>query len=239
MFDLNQSGTYNTSRLIGNKLYLLSNYHIYFDNIKENNPATYVPLVSDVNESALVAADCIAIGNIKYSITYNVMCAYNIDDGSVTGSQAMLGGANNLYCSTENIIIADYEQDGATPIVRYSLNNGEIKLECEGEVNGRLLNQFSIDEYNGYFRFVTTYTEKREHSDSNYSSVRMETKNALYVFDGNLEKVGEITDLAPNERVYSVRFMGDVAYFVTSKLSASLKSPVFLISFSPLARVSF
>lgn len=215
VYDLNQSGTYNTSRLIGNKLYLLSNYHIYLNNIEENNPETYVPFVSDNNTSELLKADCISIGNLKYNISYNVISAFNINDGSIVSSQAILGGAQHLYCSTENIIITDYSYNSITPIVRYSLNDGVIKFECEGEIKGNLLNQFSIDEHNGYFRFVTTYTEKNEYKDSNYSSVRMENRNALYVLNDKLEKVGEVTDLAPDERVYSVRFMGNTAYFVT------------------------
>ncbi len=41
------------------------------------------------------------------------------------------------------------------------------------------------------------------------------TTNALFVLDRNLKQVGRIINLAPGERVYSVRFMGDYGYFVT------------------------
>ena len=47
----------------------------------------------------------------------------------------------------------------------------------------------------------------------NYSAE--EDTKSLYVLDENLETVGEIRDLAPDESVYSARFMGDAGYFVT------------------------
>ena len=39
--------------------------------------------------------------------------------------------------------------------------------------------------------------------------------NSLYVLDENLEIAGSIHNLAPDERIYSARFMGDTGYFVT------------------------
>ena len=39
--------------------------------------------------------------------------------------------------------------------------------------------------------------------------------NSLYILDEDLNVTGEIRDLAPDERVYSARLMGDTGYFVT------------------------
>ena len=39
--------------------------------------------------------------------------------------------------------------------------------------------------------------------------------NSLYVLNSRLETVGKLEDIAPDERVYSVRFNGDIGYFVT------------------------
>ena len=41
------------------------------------------------------------------------------------------------------------------------------------------------------------------------------TQNSLVILDGDLKETGKIEDIAKNERVYSARFMGDTAYFVT------------------------
>ena len=71
-----------------------------------------------------------------------------------------------------------------------------------------------------YFRFVTT-VDKQVKSYNDFGvgkeivSVTTNRSNSLVILDKNLEKVGEVKDLAPDERVYSVRFMGDYAYFVT------------------------
>ena len=226
VYECSQSGGYNTSRLIGNKLYLITDYSVVLNNVDENEPTTYVPC----GNGELIPADCITVSAVKNSLTYTVICGFNIDDGTLLSSQSLLGGTYALYCSTKNIIIANYQNGDVTPVVRYSINDGIIKTEASGEVKGSLLNQFSIDEHNGYFRFVTTYQDNVEYKSENYTNMRVENKNGLFVLDSNLQKVGEITDLAPNERVYSVRFMGNTAYFVTFRqvdplFSADLSDP--------------
>lgn len=226
VYECSQSGSYNTSRLIGNKLYLISDYSVNLTKVDETKPRTYVPC----GNGETLPAGCITVSSVKNSLTYTVICGFNIDDGALVSSQSILGGTYALYCSTKNIIIANYQEGEATPIVRYSINDGEIKMEASGEIKGSLLNQFSIDEHNGYFRFVTTYQDNVEYKSESYTNMRIENKNGLFVLDSNLQKVGEITDLAPNERVYSVRFMGDTAYFVTFRqvdplFSADLSDP--------------
>jgi uncharacterized secreted protein with C-terminal beta-propeller domain len=65
-----------------------------------------------------------------------------------------------------------------------------------------------MDEYKGYFRIATTT------GDTWMGSVNPSNNN-LYVLDGNLDIVGQVTGLAPGETIRSVRFMGDQAYIVT------------------------
>ncbi len=43
-----------------------------------------------------------------------------------------------------------------TVIHKISVDNGRIEYKTNGEVPGRVLNQFSMDEHNGYFRIATT-----------------------------------------------------------------------------------
>jgi len=42
-------------------------------------------------------------------------------------------------------------------------------------------------------------------------------KNHVFVLNGKMEIVGKLTDLAPGEKIYSARFMGDRLYLVTFK----------------------
>ena len=83
----------------------------------------------------------------------------------------------------------------------------------EAAVPGHVLNQFSMDENNGYFRIATTIPQvwnwKGEDS--------IPSTNNLYVLDSTMKQVGSVEDIAPGESIYSVRFMGDRAYMVTFK----------------------
>ncbi len=88
-----------------------------------------------------------------------------------------------------------------TTIYKFSLSpdDGNVTYLFKGEINGTVLNQFSMDEHNGFFRVATTYGDS----------------NNLFVLNDALSVVGEITNIAPNERIYSARFMGNRAYMVT------------------------
>ena len=106
-----------------------------------------------------------------------------------------------------------------TVIHKISINNGEIKYNTRGEIPGYLLNQFSMDEYNDYFRVATT-TEIWAGKSVMYNNV--------YVLDTQLNIAGKIEAIAPDERIYSTRFIGDRLYMVTFKRI----DPLFVIDLS-------
>lgn len=200
---LKQSGYYNESRLIGGRLYIISDFTVNTEGIEKNRAESYVPSVSCKDYNGAVAAESVHFYNNCNYPRYTVICGYDIKDGALSGTQSVLGGSYTVYANTENIITCGYpDSDGFTQVARFSIGGGEITLRATGSLKGSLLNQFSIDEYKGYFRFVLTDYYKTE-------------TNSLVILDGDLKETGKITDLAPGERVYSVRFMGDTAYFVT------------------------
>ena len=216
-----QSGDYSDSRLIGNKLYMISNYFVNTNDMNKDDIETYVPSVECKDYNKPMEAKCIHVSEYCNTAVYTVICGYDITDGSLKGSQSVLGGTYALYCSTENIIAAGYEHNNYTSLKRFAIKDGNITFKGEGKVRGSLLNQFSIDEYKGNFRFVTTYTYGEDTTKPTASGssgtviYRMITANMLTVLDSNLKQIGSIEKIAPEERVYSVRFMGDIAYFVT------------------------
>lgn len=229
LYECRQSGEYNTARLIGNTLYLISDYRVNTNAAVKEKYDTYVPVVKAKDVDGPVSAECIYAEDLSSS-NYTVICGYSIQNGKLLGTQSVLGRAYTVYCSHENIITASYEMNGATKIVRYALNDGNIELKAQGEIKGSLLNQFSIDEHNGYFRFVTTENEGVEKREDKVITYSFSTVNSLRVLDENLKEVGNIENIAPEERVYSVRFMGDTAYFVTFRqvdplFSVDLKNP--------------
>ena len=101
-----------------------------------------------------------------------------------------------------------------TVIHKIEINGSELRYKTSGEVTGRVLNQFSMDENNGYFRIATT--KNRSWSRFGNEDTR-ESYSNLYVLDGDMKVVGEVEGLAKGEKIYSVRFMQNRAYLVTFK----------------------
>lgn len=91
-----------------------------------------------------------------------------------------------------------------TVISKIALEN--FTYIAKGEVPGYVLNQFSMDEYEGNFRIATTLGDFSTNSMS-----------GVYVLDKELDITGKIEKIAPGESIYSVRFMGKRAYMVTFK----------------------
>jgi len=96
-----------------------------------------------------------------------------------------------------------------TVIHRVAVDKGSIEYKAEGTVPGRVLNQFSMDEYDNHFRITTTA--------GRVSRTGSTSTNNVYVLDMDLNIVGEVEDLAPGESIYSARFIGKRAYLVTFK----------------------
>ena len=105
--------------------------------------------------------------------------------------------------------IAIAQEASETSIYRFSVNGLDVSFTGQTTVAGSILNQFSMDEHNGYFRVATTSGNTRG-ADANSTS-------AITIFDSSMNQVGKVSDLAKGERIYSARFMGDRAYIVTLK----------------------
>ncbi len=105
------------------------------------------------------------------------------------------------------------EQDNTTKTIihKFSLNNGRVEYEGKGTALGRVLNQFSMDEHKNTFRIATTIDEQW----NPLTNENTKSMNNVYTFNEDMELVGSLEDLAPGERIYSARFMGDRAYLVT------------------------
>ncbi len=104
-----------------------------------------------------------------------------------------------------------------TRIYRFEIDGLKVIPKAEGEVPGVILDQFSMDEYNGYFRVATTVTKyKVIYSVSTLGwRFKSETYNNVYVLDMNLSIVGKLEGLAVGERVYAARYLGNLMYLVT------------------------
>lgn len=123
----------------------------------------------------------------------------------------------------------DYATDATTIHKMSFADDGTAPLVATGTIRGRLLNQFSADEFDGPLRIATTQQERQPLSNGRWRQSRLFNNVLTLQQNGNqLEVIGEITNLAPTETIHSVRFMGERAYVVTFRLV----DPLFAIDLS-------
>ncbi len=216
---ITQSGYFNTMRIRGGYVYLLSSFYADTGAARGNQPA-YIPEV----QGKLISTDCIYMPQGRMGNSYTVISSFDLDDPEGhTDSKAVFGNTGICYVSTENIYITESiygESDSdvnQTSIRKVSYGEGILEGAGQTKLSGVLNDSFSIDEYDGYLRLVTTVTKTEGQTRGIVPLLAPEPSesNSLYVLDENLKIVGEIRDLAEGERVYSARFVGKTGYFVT------------------------
>ena len=235
---LGQDGSILATRLLDGRLYLVSNYWVW--DYDEDEPITFVPRLYENGEARAMEADCIAICGTG-STRYAVVGCYDLASGSLTASQSLLGGGSTVYMNGENLYVlgstwreeelrsytesvytvTEYRSGSVTDIYRFDLSGG-LSLAASGSIPGSIDSQFSADEWNGNLRVVATRDESAYsiYRDpvfefENYRYGGSSTGTGLYILDRGLNLVGSVTDLAPDEFVYSARFDGEMAYFST------------------------
>lgn len=197
---ITQNGNYESSRKVGDYVYLFSDYSIYLDGMKKSEPETYVPLVNGEK----VAASDIFLPAVSEGYEYSVITSVDIKNpGKTYDSKAIMSDGGEVYVSEKNIYyydtVWDYVNGQKTTLRRIGYKDGKLSAGAQGKVDGYLNDSYSIDEYKGYLRLVLT--------DDN--------KNDVRILDMDLNEVGAIENLAKDESVYSARLMGDTGYFVT------------------------
>lgn len=225
--NLTQSGRFTTTRKIDNVLYITSGYSINnYSEIDKDNPETYCPTYNANGTTNCVPAEAIVITEDIKRITYTTISSIDLNSPDDFADMCSILGSNeNVYASKNNMYVT-CKQGDKTRISRFSIDGTEIEENGTFVVDGYLLDQFSMDEHNGYFRVVT---EVYNNSDEMYDVVSSDdSSTSLYVFDSNLELTGKIENVAQGEYVKSVRFDGDIAYFVTFRQT----DPLFTVDLS-------
>ena len=155
--------------------------------------------------------------------------SFNLAEPLSTGDAAsVLADGHTLYGSGQSLYLASSTPVWAEPVVdgdsvsisaptewttvvhKFSVSpDGPARYEATGTVEGHLLNQFSMDEHNGYFRVATTIGEPWNTETSESQVVVLEQQGR------RLTEVGKVDNLGRGERIFSVRFAGDIGYVVT------------------------
>jgi len=138
---------------------------------------------------------------------------------------AVLAPGNTVYASTDSIFVSTqtwidwglFEDDQQweqawdarhTSIHRFALSGNGAAYTASGSVPGDIRDQFSLSEYDGHLRVITTTGETWDETSETWVRVLREA-------DGELIEVGSVGDMGNGEAVQSVRFQGDVGYVVT------------------------
>ena len=197
--EVTQSGSYTSSRLTDGHLYLFTQYSVdVTSGITPKDKKDYIPYVNQ----QMLEADDIYLPPFSQAYMYEVVSSVDVaKPGEIQDSKAIFSDGGELYVSNDNIYWYETQWSDKTETVikRMSYKDGKLKAEASGKVDGYINDSFSIDEYDGYLRVVTTDDET----------------NGLYILDSKMKEVGSITGLAEGEQVYSARLLGDTGYFVT------------------------
>lgn len=246
-------GYYVNSRMIGDNVYFISTKNIYYyDGIKDDE---ILPRVQNNEKLREIAAYDIVYFKDSSNYNYMLIGGFNVNNEDDMNVETFFGASgDDVYSSEQNLYIAQsyYYNGDKTEIYKFSLNNSEVKFRCKGEVKGHIDDQFSMDEYEGNLRIATTYyiedentsveenniEEKLEDSEkieidadiaiSSENYKEPQYSNGLFILDENLNEIGKIENLALDERIYSVRFMGKLGYIVTFEQV----DPLFVIDLS-------
>ena len=248
---------YVSSRKIGSQVYLIANKYFYYYPSTQGDIAAPRYYDSAVGNS-WQSVDFSEIRYFPDTTNQQYLMIAGIDVDRFTNSATLttfLGSGEQVYASTENLYITltkyEFEQQkitnnenrptGAliramwwmpskvsTTIYKFSLEQGIVNFVAKGSAPGSLLNQFSMDEHDGHFRIATTKTEFSDGA----APWQGELTNQMYVLDEQLKMKGKLENIAPEERIYSVRYVGERAYMVTFKTV----DPLFVIDLSNPAK---
>ncbi len=223
------NGTIAGARLIGNYAYLVATQSVYGN----SNGTILLPEIILNGQAFRVTPEDVYHSDVAdYAHSFTSVLGIDTSKPNPTPSSRtfLIGTSSTIYVSLNQIYLTErvWSFNEETAIHRVSIDGASIQYEATGTVQGHLLNQFSMDEYNGYFRVATT--------DSGYSQVEPGQSTAsigypqqetnVFVLDSSLHIVGSLQGLSPGEVFYAARFFGDRAYLVTFQRV----DPLFVIS---------
>jgi hypothetical protein len=151
-------------------------------------------------------------------LTVSVFNMAGNEPGPVSSTSVPTTYSTTVYGSVDSLYLTNPDwqtetQEEATSILKFDIvqDGTRVDLAAIGQVTGRVLNSFSIDERNDeqgneFLRIATT-------SGSGATS-----DSRVYVLQDKgdqLEVVGQSPGLAVGEQIFSVRFVDDTAYVVT------------------------
>ena len=226
------NGTLAGARLIGNDVYLIATQPVFcYREILLPEQIVNGQVVK-ATPAQVYHSDIVDQG---YSFTTIIGFDTTESNPSPVAQIYLIGTTSTIYVSLHDIYLTQpvWTQRQQTIVHRISIDGLAITYRATGAVPGHVLNQFSMDEYNGYLRIATTdcCSQRGGPMPLAYAPVSQQETN-VYVLDKSLHTIGKLEGLSPGEQIYSARFMGDKAYLVTYKRT----DPLFVIGLQDPAK---
>lgn len=252
------TGKYLSSRVVDGQLMVMTNMLV--QNPDFSDESTFLPQIDSGNGFESIAPENIVLPGTLSSPRYTTVFMLDEKTLAPLGDAAFLSYSQEVYVSTDSIYATSQYTDRTqledgytktevmTEIARLSYAGGTLTPMGKTTVSGRIKDQYSLDEYEGVLRVVTTTdTSKfKETISGNNVSVMIPNDDqnlgigtALYCIDINTwETVAKVENFAPwGETVESVRFDGDKAYVCTAVV-VTLTDPVFFFDLSDLNNIT-
>ncbi|PVX24814.1 MAG: hypothetical protein CW716_09365, partial [Candidatus Bathyarchaeum sp.] len=221
------NGSLSGTRMIGDYLYAVVNQRATQTNSDGTDIQVNLPRVSGTHNKTVEPTEIYYIDIVDQVYYMTTVVAVDVanDAAEPTIETFLTSQTSSMYVSTNNMYLispnmnnwlflesTNEEPEDETLVYRVKLDKQNMVVEAEGKVTGFVLNQFSMDEYNGYFRIATTEWDNKWTEEEGFTS---NSTNSLFIMDMNLDVVGKLENLAVGESIYSTRFMGERVYIVT------------------------
>ena len=206
--EVDVDGSYSSSRMIGTRLYFVTGTPV------PDNPGDLeLPTVHD-DHGGISTPPVYGFNTTDRTFAFSTVGSLDVAGTSPVPAQSfLLGTAGTVYASPSRLYVAVpvADADGrarTTSVYAFAIDNGEISYAGGNSVDGTLLSQYSLDEYDGNLRVATTIT-------TNSWLLNGGSYSKVTVLDSSLAVLGVLPDIAPGERISAARFMGDRLYLVT------------------------
>lgn len=236
-----QDGSYSDVRIAPDGyMYLVTVYNTQnFETIENCDDIDgYIPKCGVGERSCIAPYDILLPSDTLDNssvLSYTVIGSIDLTSSgefSPCDTKALAGYSASLYSSADNLYTAVGWDN--TDITRISIGGGQIVPEASGTVEGYVKDQFSMSEYNGYFRVASTVNKWVNKGNFITDALGIDTEtehiqdNRVYVLDMDMNIVGSVEGFGENETIKSVSFSGNMGYVVTYEQT----DPLFAIDLS-------
>src|SRR2546426_1802654 len=227
------AGAYVAARLAQGYIYAVIQQPSYRIDDKGNATGVMPLVAEDGVRKTHLPSSVYYTPNRAHISYYTMVTSVSMSTGKASTLSVLTGPSSTIYVSPSNIYVvyANYQEFYAdnipgdiytggvisstnlqqgqnSTIFRASYSSdGNVTVKAVGSVPGTVLNQFSLDGYDNYFRVATSRFAKIGGAYTRSDDV--------YVLGRDMSQVSAVRNIAPGENIYAVRFVGDMGYVVT------------------------